>query len=366
MGTNGLNGLRSTTNGVGGETNGVNGVNGVHHTSRALTPGIFAPIPSFFLEGSEDLDIESFSSHVVRLAKAGVRPLVAGSMGEAIHLSHSERSTLIRAARESLDNAGLTNVPIIAGTGAGSTRETVELCKEAAEAGADCVIVITSGYFAGALNRKALKAFFTEVAEKSPIPVVIYNYPAASSGIDLDSELITELAQECPNMAGVKLTCGNVGKLTRICATVSTPSFSSQYPRKNPQAPFLVLGGFVDFLVPATYANAHGAITGLGNVAPYTLQALFEISEASLHDPSLLPEAQRLQAIVARADFTIAKASIAGTKALLTKLYGYGGNPRKPLPPIEPEAVEMLWNHPDTKALVATERELSGKVKAAA
>ncbi len=98
-------------------------------------------------------------------------------MGEAPHLSHSERIAVIKAARNALDDAGFTSMPIIAGTGAGSTRETIELTKEAAEAGADYAIVICSGYFAGALvnNKKALKAFWTEVAAKSPIPVIIYN-----------------------------------------------------------------------------------------------------------------------------------------------------------------------------------------------
>ncbi len=96
-------------------------------------------------------------------------------MGEAIHLTHAERKTLIQTARRALDEAGFTDVPIIAGTGTGSTRETIELCHEAAEAGADYTIVIASGYFAGALNPKALKTFFTDVAEKSPIPVIIYN-----------------------------------------------------------------------------------------------------------------------------------------------------------------------------------------------
>ena len=96
-------------------------------------------------------------------------------MGEAHHLTHSERKVLIEAARKALDEAGYTDVPIIAGTGVGSTRETIELCHEAAEAGADYAIVIASGYFAGAFSRPALKAFFTEVAEKSPIPVIVYN-----------------------------------------------------------------------------------------------------------------------------------------------------------------------------------------------
>lgn len=340
--------------------------NGTHaSTMRPLKSGIFAPIPSFFLPESEDLDIPSFENHVVRVATAGVGPVLAGSMGEAIHLSHEERVILIKTARKALDHVGLLSVPIIAGIGAGSTRESIDLAHEAAAAGADYGIVITSGYFAGALagNKAALKAFFQEVSSKSPIPVMIYNYPGASGGINLDSDLITELAIECPNICGVKLTCGDVGKLTRVAATVSDPTFSSLYPRTNKNAPFLVLGGFSDFLLPSAYSNGHGAITGLANVAPFAVVKLFELSEASIVDPSFLPEAQRLQGIVGRADATIAKTSISGTKYLLQKLYGYGGHPRRPLPPIDVAAGEALWEHSHTQALVRLEQEVSGKVQ---
>lgn len=83
---------------------------------------------------------------------------------------------------------------------------------------------------------------------------------------------------------------------------------------------------------------------------------------AAVSDPSQLPEAQRYQGVIARADFTIAKTAIAGTKFLLEKMYGYGGVPRKPLTPTEPKAAEALWSHPDVEALVQLEREASGKV----
>jgi L-threo-3-deoxy-hexylosonate aldolase len=88
---------------------------------------------------------------------------------------------------------------------------------------------------------------------------------------------------------------------------------------------------------------------------------LFKLAEASQKDPTLLPEAQRVQGIVARADFTIAKASISGTKYLLEKLYGYGGLPRKPLPPIDAGAARSLWEHPHTQDVLTLERELTGK-----
>jgi len=338
-----------------------NGVHGVFGPRRPLNAGVYAPIPSFFFPSSEDLDICTFEKHVVRVAKAGVSPVICGSMGEAIHLSHPERVRLVHAARKALDGAGLTEIPTIVGTGAGSLRETLEFTNEAAAAGADFAIVIASGYFAGALTRAALKAFFLEIAQRSPIPVVIYNYPGASGGIDLDSDLIVELAKECSNVVGVKLTCGNVGKLTRIAASVTDPEFVLHHPRKHVNPRFMVFGGFVDFLVPSAFSNGHGAITGLANIAPCSVAKLFEVTEAARKDLSFLAEAQRLQGIVARADYTIAKTSIAGTKHLLEKMYGYGGVPRKPLPPIDKEAAKAVWEHPDTQDLVKLERELTGK-----
>ena len=173
--------------------------------------------------------MQTLADHVVRMARAGVPPLLAGTTGEGLHLAHGERASLVREARIALDTSGFFDVPIIVGTGGGSTRETVILCEEAAAAGADAVIVITPGYFAGVLanDRRALKTFFVEVAEKSALPVLIYNcwstaidrsihglidvdaitVPGASAGIDLDSDLIVDLAATCPNLCGVKLTC---------------------------------------------------------------------------------------------------------------------------------------------------------------
>jgi L-threo-3-deoxy-hexylosonate aldolase len=98
-----------------------------------------------------------------------------------------------------------------------------------------------------------------------------------------------------------------------------------------------------------------------GCPAQRSIVRLFQLSEGARRDLSLLSEAQRVQGIVARADYTIAKASIAGTKYLLEQLYGYGGLPRRPLPPISAEAAKALWEHHHTQDLINLERELSGK-----
>lgn len=88
---------------------------------------------------------------------------------------------------------------------------------------------------------------------------------------------------------------------------------------------------------------------------------MFKLAESSREDPSILPEAQRVQGIVARADFTIAKTSIAGTKYLLQRIYGYGGLTRKPLQEISPDAAQALWNHPHTSDIVKLEAEIVDK-----
>jgi 4-hydroxy-2-oxoglutarate aldolase len=171
--------------------------------------------------------------------------------------------------------------------------------------------------------------------------------------------------------------CGNVGKLTRIAATVTDPAFEELHPRKDPQTSFLVLGGYADIITSSAFVRGHGAITGLANIAPVcaylvrsgiywishqcALVKLFEISEAAAKDPSRLPEAQQLQGIIARADFTIAKASISGTKYLIDKLHGYGGLPRRPLPPIDLEDAKRLWEHPHVQEIINLERGLGGK-----
>lgn len=147
--------------------------------SRSSLPkGIYTPLPTFF-DDQEDLDYVAFSNHVKFIASAGTVPVIAGSMGEAVHLSHDERSQLIRTCRSTLDDCGLSNIPVVAGIGAASTRETIQLAHEAAEAGADFVMVIPPGYYAGALsaeNKNSLKQFFLDVADTSRLPVILYNF----------------------------------------------------------------------------------------------------------------------------------------------------------------------------------------------
>lgn len=156
----------------------------------------------------------------------------------------------------------------------------------------------------------------------------MYNYPGAAGGIDLDSDLVYDIAQSGSNICGIKLTCGAVGKLTRITGHTATPGFKD-HPRKSLTAPdFLTLGGFADFLLPSVLGGrAHGAIMGLGNIYPNALAQLFQLSYklATSSSPSAadLAKALELQDLASEADAAFSRAGIAGTKWYLQKHSGY-------------------------------------------
>ena len=109
--------------------------------------GIYVPAVAFFHD-DETLDLDAMRAHLTRLARAAVDGLVIqGSNGEAMHLTHDERLQVLRLARSVLDEHGKPGAVIVAGCGALSTRETVQLCREAKEAGADYALVLTPSYW---------------------------------------------------------------------------------------------------------------------------------------------------------------------------------------------------------------------------
>lgn len=109
--------------------------------------GIYVPAVAFFDE-DENINFAAIETHLTRLAKAKVDGLVIqGSNGEAMHMLHSERQEVIRLARKVLNEHGKLGAVIIAGGGAQSTRESIQLCKEAKEAGADFALVLSPSYW---------------------------------------------------------------------------------------------------------------------------------------------------------------------------------------------------------------------------
>ncbi|KAK4687802.1 4-hydroxy-2-oxoglutarate aldolase, partial [Tremellales sp. Uapishka_1] len=308
---------------------------------KSFANGIHVPLITPFNE-DESINYDALGKQVVRLVKAGVGIVLLGTNGEASHLSSAERVKVVQVARKALVDAGLGDEPLLVGTGGGSAATTIEIAKEAKAAGATHSIVICPGYFAFAMarDRAAVLGFFKKVMDSSPLPVMIYNFPGAASGIDLTSDELIELAEH-PNCFGAKLTCAMIGKGQRLANHVKSSEFLAKHEQRlqsvSISGEFQVLPGFSESLLPALLGGHTGCITGTGNVFPKTIQKLYKASIAGLAgDAKALQEAMELQKRITRSDWIIVKVGIQGTKYALDTFVekGLGGTVRSPLGPI--------------------------------
>src|SRR6478672_2638308 len=158
-----------------------------------LLSGIFPPISTpFYPEGN--VYYKKLESNVERYSKTPVAGIVAlGSTGEAILLSDEERRQVLKTTREAAAN----NKVLIAGTGIESAIETLRLTEYAAELGYDVAMVRTPHYYKKQMLPENMLAFYRTVADRSPIPVIVYSFPQAT-GYDIPAEVIIELADH-PN-----------------------------------------------------------------------------------------------------------------------------------------------------------------------
>ncbi len=287
--------------------------------SPILRNGIYPPLPTFFDE-QDELDLVTLRRHIQRLAETGITGyVVMGTNGEAVHLTTGERAQIIETARD----AGGENTPLLAGCGEQSTRATIANCQQAARSGADIALVLPPFYFKGRMDSRTLIAHYRAIADNSPLPVVIYNMPASTGGLDLDAATICTLAEH-HNIIGVKDSAGNMVKLAQICS--ETPSR------------FRVFAGSAGYLLPALAVGAVGAVAALANVFPREVCRLQE-----LFIDGKLEEARLLQARLAPANTAVtATYSVPGLKAALELTAGYGGRPRSPLLPLTEQERKQL------------------------
>ncbi|KAF2456813.1 hypothetical protein BDY21DRAFT_286860 [Lineolata rhizophorae] len=285
-----------------------------------LRPGIYSPTMTFFDPETEDVDLPTIRKHAIRLATAGLVGLVTmGSNGEAVHLSRDEKSAITRATREALDEAGFTDVPVIVGASEQSIRGTIELSKQAAAAGGEYVLLVPPSYYRYAMDEAALYEYYTSVADGSPLPVIIYNYPGAVAGIDMDSDLIIKLAKH-KNVVGTKFTCGNTGKLTRVALATNATTTKSE------GSGYMAFGGMADFTMQTAASGGSGIIAGGANVIPKTCVRVWDLWAEGKYN-----EAMEMQKTLSKGDWVLTKAAIPGTKSAIQSYYGYGGYPRRPL-----------------------------------
>ena len=302
--------------------------------------GCYVPAITFFDPDTDQLALEAQSKYFQYLSTTGIKGLVVlGTNAETLLLTRYERRTLLELARSSVPH----NFPIIAGVSGHSTAQVNEYISDAYEAGADYALVLPCAYFGKQTTPIVVKNFYSQISKSSPIPIILYNFPAVCNGLDMDSEIITAITRENANVVGVKLTCGSVAKITRLDATFAPECFA-------------VFGGQSDFLVGGLAAGSAGCIAAFGNIFPRTIARIYDLWTSGKH-----AEALKLQQRAALAE-SPTKAGIANTKYAAAIFTGKKAGitnavalarPRRPY--VEPTEADQKWIFEAMKELDAEE-----------
>jgi 4-hydroxy-2-oxoglutarate aldolase len=347
-----------------------------------LLQGIFTPITTpFYPDGR--IYLKKLEHNVERYSKTPVAGIVVlGSTGEAVMLSDEERAEVLKTARESCSPSKV----LIAGTGAESAIETLRMTEYAASLGYDLALVRTPFFYRKQMQPANILAFYRTVADRSPIPVLIYSVPPFTQ-YDIPVELVAELAEH-PNIIGIKESSGDVEKVRRMVestrhikrtATVTT-TFAAVTPRmlksdsqttngnsglvsvtalagelsseverrasrpsssslsdvpsglktRQKEVGFQVLVGAAQKLLPSLEAGAVGGVLAFACPAPtacYEIYAAWKEGDGSL-------AATKQDRISAAAERVSAQLGIPATKYAMELNGYYGGPARLPLLPL--------------------------------
>jgi 4-hydroxy-2-oxoglutarate aldolase len=302
--------------------------------------GIYTPIATpFRADGA--VDEGALAANVSRWMTTPLTGLVVlGSNGEATSLEDDEADRVVDVVRAGVPPSR----PLIAGTGRESTRATIAASRRAAAAGVDAVLVRTPSFFKPQMTSDAFVRHFTEVADASPVPVLLYNV-TLYTGVNLLPDAVERLAVH-PNIVGMKESGSDIGQI-------------AEYVARTPDD-FTILAGSAATLVHALCAGCDGAILALASLVPAECVLM-----TGLIREKRLDEAQQLQRrLMPLARSVGSTYGVPGLKAAL-ELIGYaGGSPRPPLRPVNSEVVDVIRRQLD--ALIPAQANLSAGAAAKA
>jgi dihydrodipicolinate synthase/N-acetylneuraminate lyase len=341
-----------------------------------LIEGVFAAVTTPFYP-DERVYYRKLEANVARYSRSQLAGMVVlGSTGEAPALDDAETEEVLRIAAQ----AASPEKVLIAGLNRESLHSVLELAEIAAKSQYDAVLVRTPTYYSTQMLPDVVANYFRAVADRSPLPVVLYNIPRCVP-YQIPVEMVAELAHH-PNIIAIKDSSGGLERIKGIVEatrnvskrTVTvTPVFEAVTGRMlkqpttqpatfvpaldlsggqalavaPPVAPiktrsrevgFQVLTGSASIILPSLEAGASGAILGFGACAP---EACYEVYFAwKDRDPKLAAEKQ---ARIAKVNQRItAELGIAGVKYACDFNGYFGGYPRQPLLPLRAEEKQEI------------------------
>jgi 4-hydroxy-2-oxoglutarate aldolase len=336
------------------------------YNKNMLIEGILAAVPTPFYP-DERVYFRKLEANVARYSRSLLSGLLLlGSTGEAVALDDAESRDVLRVAAE----AAAPEKVLIAGVGRESVKATVELAEAAAQFRYDAVLVRTPTYYASQMSTSAVLHYFRSVADRSPLPVMLYNIPRCVP-YDIPVEVIAELAQH-PNIIGIKDSSGSLPRIvasveaTRnaprrtVAVTTIFEAVTARMLQAKPEAQpgsfvsagdlaggaalaaappvaviktrtkevgFQVLTGSASILLQALEAGASGAILGFAACAPQACQEVYLAWKD--HDLKLAHEKQ--ERIAGPGQRIVGQLGISGVKHACDFNGYYGGRARAPL-----------------------------------
>ena len=205
-----------------------------------------ALVTPFHEDGS--VNYEKLAELVEEQIAGGTDAIIAcGTTGEAATMSEEEHMDVIRFIIKAVNH----RIPVIAGTGSNCTATAIDLSKQAEEAGAEGVLLVTPYY--NKATQGGLIQHYEAVAGAISLPCILYNVPSRT-GVTIPPETMAYLYQHVENIVGVKDATGNISMITKLMSLVD----------EN----FLLYSGDDDQIVPLLSVGASGVISVLSNVAP--------------------------------------------------------------------------------------------------
>lgn len=280
--------------------------------------GVFVSVPTPYRGDAVALDRLKFN--LGRWNQSDLAGCVLlGSTGEFPLLSEAERDAVLVAAREAIPRDKL----MLAGTGADSTIHTIRQARRAADIGADAAIVITPHYYSRGFRQAAAQIrHYLAVAEASPIPVVLYNFPL-NTGINLEPDTVARIAEHA-NVVGIEDASANIPQ-------------TAQMIHLTPKT-FHVLVGAASALLPSLAIGSSGGVLAQAAIAPREYVEIYALARQGRWE-----EAKAMAARMILADRGVGgKYGIGGLKAALDLLGFYGGPCRAPLGTPDGDAIEDI------------------------
>jgi 4-hydroxy-2-oxoglutarate aldolase len=291
--------------------------------------GVFAPLPTPF-DDRDQVDLARFRTALSRwIASPLAGFVVLGTNGEAGLMDDAECDAVVETARALVP----VGRPLIAGTGRESTQAAIRAAARAAALGADAVLVRTPAVFKSRMNSEALITHYRAVADASPVPVLLYNF-AAATGVNLEAEAVATLAAH-PNIAGIKESGSDIGHLADLVA-LTPPGFR-------------VLSGSGTTFNAAMATGVAGGILAVSGLLPAACVRIFELARDRRYEEAT--EWQRRLLPLARLVTT--GFGVPGLKAALALTGVDVGLPRQPLLPAPDAAIIAL------RAALATFEEVA-------